>query len=135
VSSFQWACIGFGIAVAVYALFVAVLLLLGRRSDARALAGFVPDCVVLFRRLLHDPRVPRRRKALLVALVGYLAMPFDLIPDFIPVAGQLDDVILVAVVLRLLLRANGAELVREHWPGPRSSLQLVLRLAYGDARF
>jgi uncharacterized membrane protein YkvA (DUF1232 family) len=87
-----------------------------------------------FAALLHDSRVPRRRKALLVALVGYLAMPFDLIPDFIPVAGQLDDVILVAVVLRLLLRANGADLVREHWPGPRSSLQLVLRLAYGDAR-
>jgi uncharacterized membrane protein YkvA (DUF1232 family) len=121
-SGFQWALVGFGVAIAVYALLVAALFLLGRREDARALAGFVPDCVVLFRRLLRDPRVPRRRKVLLVALVGYLAMPFDLIPDFIPVAGQLDDAILVAVVLRLVLRANG--------PG----LEVVLRLAYGSAR-
>ena len=100
----------------------------------KELAGFVPDCVVLFRRLVGDPRVPRRRKVLLVALVGYLAMPFDLIPDFIPVAGQLDDAILVAVVLRLVLRSNGPGLVREHWPGPRSSLDVVLRLTYGPAR-
>ena len=130
-SGFEWVLIGFGVALAVYAACVVVLVLVGRGSDARAVARFVPDCVVLFRRLLGDPRVPRRRKALVVALVGYLAMPFDLVPDFIPVAGQLDDAILVVVVLRLFLRADGAALVREHWPGPRSSLDVVLRLAYG----
>jgi uncharacterized membrane protein YkvA (DUF1232 family) len=56
-------------------------------------------------------------------------MPFDLIPDFIPVAGQLDDAVLVAFVLRRVVRTNDPELVRELWPGPESSLSLVLRLA------
>jgi uncharacterized membrane protein YkvA (DUF1232 family) len=134
VSSVEWALIGFGVAIAVYTLLVGALFVAGRRGDARALGGFVPDCVVLFRGLLRDPRIPRRRKLLLALLVAYLAMPFDLIPDFIPVAGQLDDAILVAVVLRLVLRAGGAGLVREHWPGPRSSLNVVLRLAYGPSR-
>lgn len=133
-TSLQWVLIGFAIALGAYAFFVAILLLLGRRSDARAFAGFVPDCIVLFRRLLQDPRVPRRRKMLFALLLGYLALPFDLIPDFIPVAGQLDDAIIAAVVLRLVLRASGPGLLREHWPGPRSSLDVVLRLAYGPAR-
>jgi uncharacterized membrane protein YkvA (DUF1232 family) len=73
--------------------------------------------------------VPRRQKTLLLGLAAYLAMPFDLIPDFIPVAGQVDDAVLVALVLRSLLRGGGGTLVREHWPGPESSLALVLRLA------
>jgi uncharacterized membrane protein YkvA (DUF1232 family) len=108
---------------------VGFLLLRGRRADARALAGFVPDCVVLFRRLLGDARVSRPRKLMLLALVAYLALPLDLIPDFIPVAGQLDDAILVALVLRGVLRGAGPGLVRNHWPGPPSSLRLMLRLA------
>jgi uncharacterized membrane protein YkvA (DUF1232 family) len=117
-----------GVVVA-YAGFVLVLLVLGRRDDARAVARFVPDCVVLFRRLLADPRVRRRDKVLLAALVPYLLLPFDLIPDFIPVAGQLDDAVLVALVLRRVLQGAGREVVEEHWPGPRASLTLVLRLA------
>jgi uncharacterized membrane protein YkvA (DUF1232 family) len=84
---------------------------------------------VLFRRLLGDARMPRRHKALLVGLLGYLALPFDLVPDFIPVAGQLDDAIVVALTLRAILRDGGPEIVEEHWPGPRSSLSLILRLA------
>ena len=115
--------------VALYALAVLALVAAGRRTDARALAGFVPDCVVLFRRLLGDPAVPRRRKWALAALVGYLAMPIDLVPDFIPVAGQLDDAILVALVLRGLVRGGGTEVVRRHWPGPEPSLRLLLRLS------
>lgn len=122
-----------GVTVAVYAAFIVWLLLAGRRQDARALAGFIPDCLVLFRRLLGDERVSRRSKLLLIALIGYLAMPFDLVPDFIPVAGQLDDAIIVAIVLRTLLRAGGPDLLHEHWPGPTTSLNALMRLAYGRA--
>ena len=95
----------------------------------KALARFVPDCLVLFRRLAGDPRVPRRRKLLLGAVVAYLAFPLDLIPDFIPVVGQLDDALVVALALRSIARAAGPELMREHWPGPEASLRTVLRLA------
>ena len=129
----QYALVAVALSAVAYLTFIGVLLLRGRRSDARALAGFIPDCVVLFRRLLREDRVSRPRKLLLVALVGYLAMPFDLIPDFIPVAGQLDDAILVALVMRVVLRGTGPTLVREHWPGPPTSLNLMLRLA-GHAR-
>jgi uncharacterized membrane protein YkvA (DUF1232 family) len=124
----DWVLIALIAALALYLVGVLALALAGRRSEARALAGFVPDCVVLFRRLLRDPRVPRRRKLLLAGLVGYLVMPFDLVPDFIPVVGQLDDAILVALVLRSVLRGGGSTLLREHWPGPDSSLRLVLRM-------
>jgi uncharacterized membrane protein YkvA (DUF1232 family) len=120
---------GLGAVLLLYAGFIAVLLLTGRRDDARAWARFIPDCLVLFRRLIGDPRVPRTRKRLLGALLAYLAMPFDLVPDFIPVAGQLDDAIIVAAVLRSVLRAAGDEPVRQHWPGPDTTLELVLRLA------
>jgi uncharacterized membrane protein YkvA (DUF1232 family) len=114
--------------IGLWALFVAVLLVAGRREQARALAGVVPDCLILVGRLLRDPRVPRRRKLLLATLAGYLALPFDLVPDFLPVVGQLDDVLVVALVLRVVLRGGGEPLVREHWPGPEASLRLVLRV-------
>jgi uncharacterized membrane protein YkvA (DUF1232 family) len=117
-----------------YAAFVIALIVGGRRRDARALAGFVPDCIVLFRRLLADDRIPRRRKLLLAALIAYLAMPIDIVPDFVPVAGQLDDAIIVALALRSILRAGGPPLLREHWPGPQSSLNAISRLVYGKRR-
>ncbi|TML98441.1 MAG: DUF1232 domain-containing protein [Actinobacteria bacterium] len=129
----QWLLLAAGIAAAMYIAFIACLVFAGRRRDARALAGFIPDCLVLFRRLLSDERVPRRNRLLLVILIGYLAMPFDLVPDFIPVAGQLDDAIIVALVLRAVLRASGPELLREHWRGPTRSLSVLMRLAYGSA--
>jgi uncharacterized membrane protein YkvA (DUF1232 family) len=125
----QWMLVSLGILALVYGLFVGALVLAGRRPAARAVAGFVPDCIVLFRRLLGDQRVPRRKKVVLAALVPYLAMPIDLVPDFIPVAGYLDDAALVAFVVRYVLRGGGSGLVEEHWPGPRSSLAVVLRLA------
>src|SRR5688572_15455588 len=104
-----------GIVILIYAGFVVALIIAGRRSDARALAGFIPDCVVLFRRLPDDPAVSRGRKAALVALIAYLAMPIDLVPDFIPIAGQLDDAIIVAFVLRTVLRSGGPALLHKHW--------------------
>ncbi|MBX5468772.1 MAG: DUF1232 domain-containing protein [Thermoleophilaceae bacterium] len=125
------ALIALVVCAALWALLVVALYLAGRRSDARALAGFVPDCVVLMRRLATDRRVPRRRRLWLLALAGYLALPFDLVPDFIPVAGQLDDAILVALALRALVRSAGPELLREHWPGPERSLDVLTRLAGG----
>ena len=128
-TAWEWALIALGALILVYAAFVGMLALVGRRAEARALARFVPDCIVLFRRLLSDARVPRGRKLLLVVLVAYLSMPFDLVPDFIPVAGQLDDAIIVALVLRSGVRAAGVDLIREHWPGPERSLHTLLRLA------
>jgi uncharacterized membrane protein YkvA (DUF1232 family) len=125
-----WLLIATAALVAAYAALVLALVLAGRRHDARALAGFIPDCIVLFRRLIADDRVPRRHKLLLAAMIGYLAMPFDLVPDFIPIAGQLEDAIIVALVLRSVLRASGSELLRAHRPGPESSLQVLTRLAY-----
>ena len=116
-----------GVAV-LYALIVLAFFVAGRRENARAIGGFVPDCVVLFSRLVRDKRLPRRFKFLVGALIPYLAMPFDLVPDFIPLAGQLDDAVIVAFVLRRVARKN-PELIREHWPGPPSSLALILRLA------
>jgi uncharacterized membrane protein YkvA (DUF1232 family) len=128
-SWWEWLLISLGVVVAVWVAFVVWLAAVGKREDARALATFIPDCVVLVTRLARDPRVPRRRKLLLVGLIGYLALPFDLVPDFIPVAGQLDDAIIVALVLRHLVRAGGEPLIRELWPGPDRSLDLLLRLA------
>ena len=124
-----WLLIGLAVAIAVWAGFVIWLVAVGRRGDARAFATFIPDCIVLVTRLARDPRVPRRRKLLLVGLAGYLALPFDLVPDFIPVAGQLDDAIIVALVLRHFIRSGGEPLIRELWPGPEQSLALILRLA------
>ena len=125
----QWLLFLGLVVVIIYALFVAGLALAGRSGDARALAGFIPDCIVLFQRLLADPRMPRRYRTMVVALLGYLALPFDLVPDFIPIAGQLDDAIIVALALRAILRGGGPEMIEEHWPGPRSSLSLMLKLA------
>lgn len=124
-----WFLVGLAAVVLVYAAFVVSLVLLGRREDARALATFIPDCIALVSRLARDPRVPRRRKLLLLALIAYLALPFDLVPDFIPVAGQLDDVLIVALVLRSFIRSGGEDLIRELWRGPEQSLALVLRVA------
>jgi uncharacterized membrane protein YkvA (DUF1232 family) len=124
-----WLLIGTGAALLAYACLLVSLALMGGRDDARALASFIPDCIVLVSRLARDPRVPRRRKLLLFALVGYLALPFDLVPDFIPVAGQLDDAVVVALVLRHLVKTGGEPLLRELWPGPEQSLVLILRLA------
>jgi uncharacterized membrane protein YkvA (DUF1232 family) len=120
--------------LAVYAGFVLALLAAGRREQARALAGIVPDCAILCRRLLRDPRVPPARKLLLLVMVAYLLLPFDVVPDFIPVAGQLDDAVLLALVLRWTVRGAGADVVAEHWPGTVGSLKLILKLAGGSAR-
>jgi uncharacterized membrane protein YkvA (DUF1232 family) len=102
---------------------------MNRRQRAREIAVFVPDCAVLFKRLLTDPRVPRRAKVTLGLVIPYLAMPFDLIPDFIPVVGQVDDALIVVAALRHVVRRSGIELVEELWPGSERGLRAVLKLA------
>ena len=112
-----------------YVVAVAALIAAGRREDARALAGFIPDCIVLVTRLARDRRISRPRRVLLFGVLGYLALPIDLVPDFLPGIGQLDDAVLLGLALRVVVRGGGTELVREAWPGPEASLTLVLRAA------
>ena len=88
----------------------------------------MPDCLTLFRRLLTDPRVPRRAKLALLLLVAYLALPFDLVPDFIPIAGQLDDAVLVALTIRYLVGRAGRDVVAQHWSGSERGLRVILTL-------
>lgn len=118
-----------GVLVAVYVALVAALVVGARQWDIRMIARLVPYCAILFKRLLADPRVPSRWKVASALALVYLAFPFDLVPDFIPVVGQLDDAILVALVLRGLLRSAGPLLMREHWPGPAALLVPLERLA------
>jgi uncharacterized membrane protein YkvA (DUF1232 family) len=128
-TAWQWLALAAGAGVLAWAALVLLLVLTGRRTDARALAGFVPDCVVLFRGLIRDGRISGWRKAMLLALIAYLALPFDLVPDFIPVVGYLDDALAVALVLRTVLRGAEPDTIAQHWPGPERSLRTVLALA------
>jgi hypothetical protein len=79
VSANSWLLVSFGALLGTYAVFVVSLLVLGRRENARAIAGFVPDCAVLLARLVRERGLPRRRWLVLVLVTGYLAMPFDLV--------------------------------------------------------
>jgi uncharacterized membrane protein YkvA (DUF1232 family) len=117
------------IALGLYVVAVAALIAAGRREDARALAGFIPDCVVLVSRLARNRRISRPRRAALFIALGYLALPIDLVPDFLPGIGQLDDAVVLGLALRLVVHGGGIEIVREAWPGPEASLTLVLRAA------
>ena len=89
----------------------------------------LPDLLRLFRRLAADPTLPRGVRLRLVLLVGYLVSPIDLVPDVVPVLGYADDVVVVALVLRSVVRRAGSDAVRRHWPGSEEGLRLVLRLA------
>jgi uncharacterized membrane protein YkvA (DUF1232 family) len=117
------------IVAAAYLVGVAALIAAGRREDARALAGFIPDCLLLVGRLARDRRISRARRLVLFGVLGYLAMPIDLVPDFLPGIGQLDDAVLLGLALRLVVHGGGTRIVRDAWPGPEASLVLVLRAA------
>lgn len=123
-----------GVLLALYAAILLALVAAGHGTEASALVRFVPDCVVLLRRLLGDPRVPVESKVLLGLLIVYLVSPIDLIPDFIPVAGQLDDAILLALGLRHLVHRAGTRVVAQHWPGPAETLNAVLLLSGARVR-
>jgi uncharacterized membrane protein YkvA (DUF1232 family) len=117
------------IALVVVALSWGVLVLLAARLPAgllRDLAGFLPACVTTARRLRRDPRVPRRAK-LAVAVAGlWVLSPIDLIPEFLPVIGPLDDVVVVALALRYAARRVPPEVLFEAWPGERRVLERLL---------
>ena len=125
----SWLLVSVGVLLVVYAGLILALVTGARQWDVRMIARMVPHGAVLFKRLLGDSRVPRRWKVASGLALVYLAIPFDLVPDFIPVAGQLDDAILVALVLRGLLRSAGRPLLREHWPGPAALLAPLERFA------
>jgi uncharacterized membrane protein YkvA (DUF1232 family) len=88
----------------------------------------VPDLLRLLKRLAGDKSLPRGIRVRLWLLLGYLAMPIDLVPDFIPVLGYADDVVVVAIVLRSVVRAAGPEALERHWPGTPEGLRVVRTL-------
>ena len=120
-----------GGAAAVVVLSWAVLLLLARRLPpglARDLAAFIPDCLTTVRRLRADPRVPRRAKVAVLVAALWVASPIDLIPEFLPVIGPLDDVVVVALALRYAARQVPSDVLLAAWPGdPRLFRRLIGR--------
>ena len=120
--------ISLGVAFAAWVVLVLVLVVAGRREAAREMASFLPNLVRLFRGLLKDGRVPRSSKVLLLFGLVWFSSPIDLIPEFVPIAGPLDDAIVAALILRRVLRTAGREVVHEHWRGDPRSLDKMLRL-------
>lgn len=95
------------------------------RGVVRDLASLVPNLVKLLARLVRDPRVPRRSKILVGAVVAYLISPLDLVPDAIPLLGVADDVLLAVYAVNHMLQRAGEEVVLEHWDGPQDLLEMV----------
>lgn len=92
------------------------------------LLRILPDLLRLVARLARDRGLPRGVRVRLWLLLGYLVLPFDVVPDFIPVLGYADDAIIVAAVLRSTIRRAGAEAIARHWPGTPDGLVAVHRL-------
>ena len=107
-----------------------VVLWIGKPDDLgiRDTARLLPDLVRLLKRLAADPALPRGIRIRLGLLLGYLALPIDLVPDFIPILGYADDAIVVAIVLRSVSRTAGPEALAEHWPGTPEGLVAMRRL-------
>jgi uncharacterized membrane protein YkvA (DUF1232 family) len=111
------------------------LLLLGallatrpRGNLLREALRLLPDLLRLVRRLAADRSIPRAARVRLWLLLGYLAMPFDIVPDFVPVLGYADDAIIISLVLRSVVRSAGAPTVQRHWPGTDDGLAALSRL-------
>lgn len=119
--------------LAVWLILVVALLIAARRGPApvtlREAARLLPDVLRLVRRLAADATVPRGVRVRLWLLLGYLLLPLDLVPDFIPVIGWADDAIVIALVLRSVVRRAGVDAIVRHWPGSEAGLAATLRLA------
>jgi uncharacterized membrane protein YkvA (DUF1232 family) len=120
--------IALAVVAAVWLLAVALLVVFGKRSQARELAAFLPNLVLLFKGLAGDARMPRGSKLLLLVGAVWVASPIDLIPEFIPVAGPLDDAVVAVLILRHILKKAGRDVVAEHWRGDPAVLERLLRL-------
>jgi uncharacterized membrane protein YkvA (DUF1232 family) len=124
-----------GVATGLLLLWVALLIFLWRltgRFDLSALREalrLLPDVLRLVRRLAADPSLPRGVRTRLWLLLGYLVMPIDVVPDFIPVIGYADDAVVLALVLRSVVRRSGIQAIERHWPGTPEGLTTVLRAA------
>jgi len=106
-----------------------LLIVLARRLPpgvAKDLAGFLPDCVTTMRVLRRDPRVPRRAKVAVVIAMLWVLSPIDLIPEFLPVIGPLDDIIAVAVLLRYAGRSVPRQVLLDAWPGDPYLMERLL---------
>jgi uncharacterized membrane protein YkvA (DUF1232 family) len=106
-----------------------VLILLARRlppGAAKDVAGFLPACATALRRLRRDPRVPRRAKLAVAFAALWVLSPIDLIPEFLPIIGPLDDVVVVALVLRYAGRRVPREVLDEAWPADPRLLHRLL---------
>jgi uncharacterized membrane protein YkvA (DUF1232 family) len=119
------------LAVAVVAVLAswAVLILLARRLPpglAKDLAAFLPACATTLRRLRKDPRVPRRAKVAVAIAAIWVVSPIDLIPEFLPIVGPLDDIVVVVIALRYAARRVPREAIDEAWPGERRLLDRLL---------
>ncbi|MGA8112313.1 MAG: YkvA family protein [Actinocatenispora sp.] len=121
-----------GVAGGVVLLWLALLCCLAvARPRGAGLTGalrLLPDLLRLVARLAREPELPRGVRVRLWLLLGYLASPIDLIPDFVPVLGYADDAIVVAVVLRSVVRRAGPDAVARHWPGTPAGLAALHRL-------
>lgn len=114
--------------IAIWVVLAIVLVIVGRAVLARELALILPNLIRLFGGLLRDPRVPLRGKIVVGIASLWLASPIDLIPEFIPIVGSLDDAIVAAIALRFILRTTDGAIVREHWHGDPATLERVLRI-------
>ena len=122
--------IGLAIAVVLYLVAVALLFLIGRRVAAQEIALLLPNLLILFKGLARDARVPRGSKALLVFGAVWFASPIDLIPEFIPVVGLLDDAVVAALILRHVLRKAGR--MSSPSTGADAALSTLLRLSEAE---
>lgn len=109
-------------------LVIALLLIWPGVASPREALRLMPDVLRLLRRLATDKTLPRGIRVRLVLLLAYLTSPIDLIPDFIPVLGYADDVLIVAAVLRNVARRAGLEALRTHWPGSDDGFAALVRI-------
>ena len=120
--------------IAIWVVVVVVLVVVGRVVLARELALILPNLIRLFGGLLRDARVPLRAKIVLAVASVWLASPIDLIPEFIPIIGSLDDAVVAALALRFVLGTTDGAVVREHWRGDPATLDRLLRLVSWGSR-